>query len=151
MAAGLLGIVKTRITGIGYEYYGYAYALGIRIRSIGGKFTRDIHVNITSPVFVFLTCFLAFPESLKIFTFIMDIVAIMVRLGITSLGLDEQRHQRQRHSSTTEGLASELLKRVMCSIIAGIKGGWYPPRTEHQARNTHTEKNKRKGHSKQHA
>jgi len=49
----------------------------------------DIHVNITSPVFVFLTCFLALPESLKIFTFIMDIAAIMVRFGITSLGLDE--------------------------------------------------------------
>jgi len=40
----------------------------------------------------------------------------------------------------------------MCSIIKGIKGGWYPPRnehTEHQARNTeHTNRN---GHSKQHA
>ena len=44
----------------------------------------------------------------------------------------------------------------MCSIIKGIKGGWYPPRNEHekrqknQARNTHTEKNKRNKNSKQH-
>jgi len=120
-----------------------------------------IQVNITSSAFVFLTCFLALPESLKVFTFMMVV-------GIISLGLVDE----QRHSSTTEGLASELLKRVMCCIIEGIKGGWYQARNEHtenrirntdtenrirntdrehrnQARNTeHTNRN---GHSKQHA
>jgi len=105
-----------------------------------------IQVNITSPVFVFLTYFLALPESLKVFIF-------MIVVGIISLGLvDEQRHQR--HSSTTGGLANELLKRVMCCIIEGIKGGWYPPRNEHHQDTEHTIRNtymeNRNGHWKQH-
>jgi len=116
------------------------------IRSIGRKFTIRIQVNITSPAFVFLMCFLALPESLKVFTFMMII-------GIISFGLvDEQRHRRQRHHSTTEGLASELLKRVMCCIIEGIKGGWYPLRnenTEHRIRNMDMNR-KRNENSKQH-
>ena len=140
MAAGLLGIVKTSITGIGQR---------IRIRSIGGKFTMGIQVNIMSPAFVFLTCFLALLEILKVFTFMMVI-------GIISLGLmDEQCHQR--HHSIIKGLTSELLKRVMCCIIEGIKGEWYPLRNEHTEhrntiRNTDIEKNKRnkQKNSKQH-
>jgi len=133
MAAGLLGIVKMRIT-----------IIGICIWSIGGKFMTGIQINITSPVFVFLTCFLALSESLRVFTFMM---VVNIRL----LGLmDEQRPQRQH--STMEGLASELLKRVMYRVIEGIKEQWYSPRNEHQARNTHTEKNKRnkQKNSKQH-
>jgi len=59
-------------------------------------------------------CFLALLESLKIFTF-------MIIVSIISLGLDKQYHQY--HHSRMEALASELYKRVMCSIIEGIKGG----------------------------
>jgi len=118
------------------------------IWSIGGKLIINIQMNITSPVFLILTCFLALPESLKVFTF-------MIVIGIILLGLYEQRHQGQCHHSTTEAFASELLKRVMCSIIEGIKGGWYHPRNDYQARNTisniHTEKKNRNEHSKQHA
>jgi len=111
------------------------------ICSIGRKFIMGIQVNITLPAFLFLTCFLAVPQSLKVFTFMMVVSTI-------SLGLNEQHHQR--HSSTMEGLANELLKRVMCCIIEGIKGRWYPLRNGHQARNTYTQKNKRNENSKQH-
>jgi len=68
-----------------YTVNTYAYTLGIRICSIGRKFTMDIQVNITLPVFVFLMCFLALLESLKLLIFIMVVCII-------SLDLDEPRH-----------------------------------------------------------
>jgi len=74
-----------------------------------------IQVNIILPVFVFLICFLALLESLKVFTFMMII-------GIISLGWDKQHYQYQVHYLATEDLASELLKRVICRVIEGIKG-----------------------------
>ena len=98
-----------------------------------------IQVNIILPVFVFLICFLALLESLKVFTFMMII-------GIISLGWDKQHYQYQVHYLATEDLASELLKRVICRVIEGIKGEQYPPRNANIKKN---KRNKQK-HSKQH-
>jgi len=67
----------------------------------------------------------------------MVITDIMVSCGIISLGLGEQRHKH--HFSTTEGLAGELLKRVMCWVIEGIKGGWYPSKNRNGNWKQHAE------------
>ena len=53
-----------------------------------------------------------------------------------------------------EGFASELLKRVMCRIIKGIKGGCYLPSNEknkeNRIRNTEKNTSNKQKDSKQH-
>jgi len=88
----------------------------------------DIHVRITSPVFVLLMCFLAFSTSLVVFVFIS---VITVTFGINSFGLGHQR------PSTMASSARNIVRGMIYWVIAGFKGGWYPSRREHRNRHRH--------------